>query len=156
MSKKVLVLSLVIVLALFMVDFQVQAQARQGDVGIGIQSSYAFWGTGGLSIIYDMRPDASIQGIFGVGGGRQAIEGRYLHRFRQEAYWDGYGFGSAGIYSNGSTGFIWGGGIGAEYDIRGLDETLPPISLNADVGGMVRDGFDDLDVQLRTGFHYRF
>ena len=156
MVKKSLIISLVVVLAFFMMNFQVQAKSQQGSVGIGIQSSYAFWGSGGLSIIYDMRPDASVQGIFGISGNRQSFEGRYIHRFRQEAYWDGYAFGSAGIYSGHNTGFIWGGGIGMEYDIRGLEATFPPISLNADVGGMVRDGLEDFDVQLRTGFHYRF
>ncbi len=156
MLKKGLIISLILVFTFFLVNFQVQAQAQPGSIGIGLQSSYAFWGSGGLSIIYDLRPDASIQGIFGIGARRQSIEGRYLYRFRQEAYWDGYAFGSAGIYSGPNTGFLLGGGIGIEYDIRGVDGTLPPISLNADIGGMIRDGLDDFNVQLRAGFHYRF
>ncbi len=156
MMKKGIIILLVCLLAFFAVDFRARAQTQQGSIGIGIQSSYAFWGSGGLSLIYDMRPDASVQGIFSTGGRRQAIEGRYLQRFRQEAHWDGYVFGSAGIYSDNDIGFIWGGGTGMEYDIRGLDATFPPISLNADVGAMVRDGLEDFDVQLRTGFHYRF
>lgn len=156
MFKKGLIISLVLILAFFMVNFQAQAQSQPGSIGIGLQSSYAFWGSGGLSIIYDIRSDASIQGIFGIGARRQSIEGRFLHRFRQELYWDGYAFGSAGIYSGDRTGFLLGGGIGIEYDIRGLDGTLPPISLNADIGGIARDGLADFSVQLRTGFHYRF
>ncbi len=156
MIKKGLIISLVLILAFFLTGFQAQAQAQPGSIGIGLQSSYAFWGSGGLSVIYDLSPAASIQGIFGIGARRQSFEGRYLHRFRQEAFWDGYTFGSAGIYSGPSTGFLLGGGIGIEYDIRGIDGTLPPISLNADIGVIARDGLADFNVQLRTGFHYRF
>ncbi len=157
MIKKGLIVILVCFLTFFAASFSTQAQSQQGDMGIGIQSSYAFWGSGGLSFIYDMRPDASVQAILGTGGrGRNAIEGRYLHRFRQEAYWDGYAFGSAGIYSDSDLGFLWGGGVGIEYDLRGLEATFPPVSINADVGAMARDGLEDFDVQLRTGFHYRF
>jgi hypothetical protein len=152
MLKKGLIISLALILSLSIMNVSVQART-EGDYRIGVQSA----GPSALSGIYDLSSDTSIQGIIGLGSKSQTLEGRFLYRFRQEIDWNAYGFGSVGLYSNSnSNGFVGGVGIGAEYDLQALDKSLPPMSVNADVGLMVQDDIDSFKNQISIGLHYRF
>lgn len=162
MLKKGIIITLTLMFSLFIMSNFAQAQNqrgnyRKGNYRIGLQSSTLFKGTAGVSMVYDMNIDTSIQGIFSLGSSSQIVEGRVLYRFHQQREWNAYGFGSAGIYnSSDSSDFIGGGGVGVEYDIKTLDRTLPPVSVNADVGLIVLDNFSSFNNKINIGFHYRF
>ena len=65
------------------------------------------------------------------------------------------GFQSSTLFQ-GTAGLIGGAGIGVEYDIQALDHTLPPVSVNADVGLIVLDDLSSFNNKIRISFHYRF
>ena len=155
--KKEMIITLTLIFSLFIMGNLAQAQTQRGNYRIGIQSSNLFRGTAGASVIYDMDVDTSIQGIISLGSRSQIFEGRVLYRFYQKMNWNSYGFGSAGIYNNSdSNGFIGGAGIGIEYDIKALDRTFPPVSVNADIGLIFLDDLSSYNNKIRIGFHYRF
>ena len=155
--KKGMIITLTLLFSLIIIGNLAQAQTQRGNYRIGIQSSTLFKGTAGFSVIYDKSVDTSIQGIFSLGSRSQIFEGRFLYRFYQKKNWNAYGFGSAGIYNTfDSPGFIGGAGIGVEYDIKALDRSLPPVSVNADVGLIVLDDLSSFNNKIRIGFHYRF
>ena len=155
--KKGLIITFILLFGFFIMSNLAQAQTQRMNYSIGFQSSTLFKGTAGASVIYDMNVDTSIQGIFSLGSRSQIVEGRVLYRFYQKRYWNAYGFGSGGIYNiSDSPGFIGGGGIGVEYDIKGLDRSLPPVSVNADVGLIVLDDLSSINNKIRIGLHYRF
>ena len=157
MLKKLMIISLVVLFSLSLMENSVEAQTNVGGYRVGLQSSYRARGSLGLSVIYDRDITNSFQGILSVGSNTQTLEGRYLNRFKLENLWNTYSFVAAGLYNGpNNTGFLGGGGIGVEYDIQALEATLPPVSINADLGVFVTDLFNSFDPRISIGFHYRF
>ena len=124
--KKGMIITLTLLFSLIIIGNLAQAQTQRGNYRIGFQSSTLFQGTAGVSAIYDIDVDTSIQGIFSLGSRSQIFEGRVLYRFHQKRDWNAYGFGSVGLYNIfDSPGLIGGAGIGVEYDIQALDHSFP-------------------------------
>ena len=114
-------------------------QGKTGDIYAGLE-----WY--GISGKYDVTDKVTAQAIFGAWGYNNltSITGRGIYKFKQKDYYDLYAFGA---------------GAGMEYDIRGLDNTLPAIYLNADIGLQYANfsyygGFSGLGIGL--GIHYKF
>jgi len=133
--------------------------ADKGDIYAGLE-----WY--GLSGKYDVTNKVTAQAIVGVWGYADltSITGRGIYKFKQKDYYNLYGYGSATSWSwdngyNKETVVGFGAGGGIEYDIRGLDQSLPPIFLNADLGIQYANfsyygGFGG--VGLGLGVHYKF
>ena len=157
MLKKLMIISLAFLFSLSLMVNIAEAQTNLEDYRIGLQSSYHFRSALGLSVIYDLDITNSIQGILSFSSRTQTIEGRYLNRFEIENFWNAYSFAAAGLQSGpNNTSLLGGGGVGIEYDIQAFEASLPPISVNADLGIYVTDSFDSFNPRLSTGFHYRF
>ena len=133
--------------------------AESGDIYAGLE-----WY--GLSGKYDVSDKITAQAIVGAWGYNNltSITGRGIYKVKQKNYYDlyAYGSGTSWMWDNGfqkETVFGFGAGGGIEYDIRGLDQSLPAIYINADLGLQYANfsyygGFGGLGLGL--GVHYKF
>ena len=133
--------------------------AKEGDKYLGLQ-----WY--GLSGKYDITDNLSAQAIVGLWGytGLTSVTGRINYKFKEQNFYNLYGYGSvtAWSWSNSlydETVFGFGAGVGAEYDIRGINRNFIPLFLSADLGLQVASfdhygGFAGLGLGL--GVHYKF
>ena len=112
----------------------------------------------------DINETISAQAILGFLGVVNTFAGRGLYRFRQEDYWDLYGYGMVGMWRY-NTRFIeaenrlgLGAGAGIQYDWRVLDPNLPPIFWNLEIGfGYVNFNHYNFNmISFGAGVHYRF
>lgn len=102
------------------------------DLYIGFQATPP---SSGVSIRKDLSNTVSIQGIFDILGDQRSYSGRGIYKFQDNLFWDIYGFGEAGIWNwdrgyqrpKDENAFGYGLGIGAEYDLRGLDSNFIPL-----------------------------
>lgn len=150
-----------IIVAVFCVFVIVPAEtAERGQYGLGFQSSFPAWGLSGM---YDLNRDISLQAILGPLGNLNTFAGRGLYRFQHEDDWNLYGYGMLGIWTHSFIGETFssigfGFGAGLEYDWRAFSEDLPPLFWNLELGV----GFVDLDhynfstLMIGVGVHYRF
>jgi len=135
------------------------ASAKQGDTYLGLQ-----WY--GLSGKYEVTDKISAQAIVGLWGytGLTSITGRLNYKFKEKKDYNLYGYGSLSswswsnaYYSETVIGF--GAGVGAEYDIRGIDRSFIPLFLSVDIG-LQAASFDYYGsfagVGIGTGIHYKF
>ena len=133
--------------------------AKSGDIYAGLE-----WY--GISGKYDVSDKITAQAIVGAWGYNNltSITARGIYKFKQKDDYAlyGYGSGTSWTWDNGftkETVFGFGAGGGIEYDIRGLDRSLPAIYLNADLGLQYANfryygGFGGLGIGL--GVHYKF
>ena len=133
--------------------------AETGDIYAGLE-----WY--GISGKYDVTDKITAQAIVGAWGYNNltSITGRGIYKFKQKDDYSLYGYGALTSWTwdngfNKETIFGFGAGAGIEYDIRGLDRTLPAIYLNADAGLQYANfshygGFGGLGLGL--GIHYKF
>lgn len=131
--------------------------------GVGFQGTFPAWGISGTIGITD---DITGQLILGPFGFLQTYAGRGLYQFREEPYWEMYGFGMLGVWTynygfnrrNTETSLGIGAGAGIQYDWRVLDDQLPPIFWNLELGlGFVNfDNYNFGNILIGTGVHYRF
>ena len=132
--------------------------------GIGFQSS---WPSYGISGLYDLSEQITLQGIIGAFGTVTNFGVRGLYRFQTEDKYDLYGFGTAGMWSydysvdtENVVGF--GGGAGVELDWRRIltpeDNSFPPLFSSIDIGFVLAnfEHYDFSGVTIGGGFHYRF
>lgn len=169
-KKHVSLAAVVVLLLIFVSNVSFAQQQEETKYGIGLQFSFPAWGLSGM---IDLKEDVSIQGIFGLFGDLTTIAGRGLYRFRQEPYWNIYGYGMLGIWSYPYTeleGWSWeektettlgfGVGVGIEYNWQAWDEELPPIWYNAEFGiGSVnfdKANYNFSTMMLGAGAHYKF
>ena len=135
--------------------------AKEGDWYGGLQLS-------GLSVKKDISHTSTLQGIvntFGYGYDVTVLgfTGRYINKIKQEKnynfYWvAGAGFLTASSSDVSETAFHGEAGIGAEYDIRGLDRDFIPLFLSAEVdaGFVTVSGYGGAGVGIDLGIHYKF
>ncbi|MCF6245622.1 MAG: hypothetical protein L3J43_11390 [Sulfurovum sp.] len=134
--------------------------AKEGDFYAGLQ-----WY--GLSGKYDVTDQITAQAIVGLWGysSLKSITGRVNYKFIQKNHTDFYAYGSLSSWSWSSsvygdeTVFGFGAGVGAEYDIRGINRNFIPLFISADIGVQVAsfdhyDNFAGLGIGL--GVHYKF
>ena len=133
--------------------------AESGDIYAGLE-----WY--GLSGKYDVTDKVTAQAIVGAWGYNNltSITGRGIYKFKQKDHYNlyGYGSGTSWMWDNGfqkETIFGFGAGGGIDYDIRGLDQSLPAIYINADIGLQYANfsyygGFGGIGLGL--GVHYKF
>ena len=133
--------------------------AESGDFYAGVERY-------GISGKYDFIDKVTAQAIVGAWGFNNltSITGRGLYKFKEQDFYDLYGYGSltSWTWDNGfdsETVFGFGGGVGIEYNIQGLDRDLPPIFISADGGLQVANfsrygGFGGLGIGF--GVHYKF
>jgi hypothetical protein len=138
--------------------------AESGRFGVGLQSS---WPSYGLSGIYDMSDQITLQAVVGALGTVTNLGARALYRFNQQEKYNLYGFGTAGLWRYDYTidtesvvGF--GGGAGIELDWREIispeDGSFPPLYSSFDLGFVLAD-FDHYNFSgfsFGGGLHYRF
>jgi hypothetical protein len=144
------------------------SSAQEGDsqtrFGIGFQSSWPAYGISGL---YDLNEQITLQGIIGAFGTVTNLGVRGLYRFQTEDKYDLYGFGTAGLwsydYSIDTENVIgFGGGAGIELDWRRIltpdDNSFPPLFSSIDIGFVVADFeyYDFSGLVIGGGIHYRF
>lgn len=129
--------------------------------GAGFQSTFPAWGLSGMMAVTD---EVDLQLILGPFGGLSTYAARGLYTFRDNDFWDLYGYGMLGVWNHSTLrvrnetvlGFGVGGGI--QYDWRVFNDELPPLFWNLELGfGRVNfDYYDFNSVMLGTGVHYRF
>jgi hypothetical protein len=159
-------------LLIFLLPFSLTAQDNGNDspdspltqetrFGLGFQSTYPAWGISGT---YDINEQVTLQAVISPFGVVGALAGRALYNFKQDDYWNFYGYGMAGLWRHGRFGTInesalgLGAGAGFQFDWRGFDDDLPPILWNIELGGAFID-FDHYNyspIVFGGGFHYRF
>lgn len=134
--------------------------ANDSKFRLGLQGTHF---VGGLSGILDFSNPWALQAVLDVGADAIAI--RVLNRFHQEQYWNAYLNGTLGIWGDDhrywidhnhyyhDSDFGVGFGIGIEYDWRGLDESLPPIGWNIELGASV---VPDFNLDIGIGVHWKF
>jgi len=166
--------SLIGILAFFSIGGNVVFAEENADTryGVGFQSSWPAWGLSGM---FDVNEDISVQGILGFIGDLKTYAGRGLYRFRKEDGWNAYGYGLIGAWSYTGIKFTgysfeettetvmgFGAGVGIEYDWRNWmgNSDLPPIMWNVELG-IASVSFDEVDYDFSTfmfgvGAHYRF
>lgn len=142
-------------------DTTSQAQFEPTRFGVGFQST---WPAFGLSGMMDITETITAQAVFGFFGSFTTVTGRGLYHFRQEEFWDMYGYGMLGLWRY-NTRFIEaenslgiGVGAGIQYDWRALDSNLPPIYWSIELG-ISYFSFEEFDfnfITFGTGIHYRF
>jgi hypothetical protein len=136
--------------------------AKEGDWYGGVQLS-------GLSAKYDISNDSTVQGIVNFWGYGYDIDvfsftGRYIRKVKQEKNYNLYWVAGAGVTtvsaSNSTLGTAFHGeaGVGAEYDIRGLDRDFIPLFISAeiDAGFVSVSGYGGAGVGIDIGLHYKF
>jgi hypothetical protein len=137
---------------------------QRGQFGVGFQASFPAYGISGL---YDINREISIQAIFGFFGNLQTYAGRGQYRFAGDDAWNAYGYGMLGIWrysfrflgatsSESALGF--GVGAGIEYDWRIWYPDFPPIVWNIEfgIGHAGLDHYSFSSFMFGAGFHYRF
>ncbi len=152
MKQKLTLIALVIVILLFTLSPNTQAQ--DSKYRLGLQGTHF---VAGLSGIYDFSPPWAMQGVidFGV----DAFAFRVLNRFHNETYWNAYGLGTIGIWDKGNgndddkSALGLGFGVGVEYDWRGLSPSLPPIGWSLELGASI---IPDFDLDFGIGIHWKF
>ena len=133
--------------------------AKEGEFLIGLESY-------GLSAKYDVTDKITAQGIVGVWGydNLTTMTARGLYKFHEKENYDFYGYGAISSWSwdnayYDETVIGFGAGVGAEYDIRGIDPDFIPLYVSADLGFQVASfehygGFSGLGIGF--GIHYKF
>jgi len=130
------------------------ATPESGKFGLGIQLTSPHYG---LSGIYNHSEEISFQGVIGTGYWG-SIGGRILYRFEKKEFYNLYGYGALGLYTQGysnyyfSSGFSLGAGAGIEYNWKGLSEDLPPVFTNLEAG--LSSVYPHINIGV--GFHYYF
>ena len=155
MTHKIIFLPLAMLLL-----FSTKINAKEGDFYAGLESY-------GLSAKYDVTNKVTAQGIIGVWGYQNnltSITGKGIYKFKEKGHYDLYGYGAITSWSwdNGyqdETVIGFGAGVGAEYDIRGIDPDFIPLYLSGNIGLQVASfkyysGFSGLG--LGFGLHYKF
>jgi len=136
--------------------------AYEGDWYGGAQLS-------GLSLKYDLTNDTTAQGIVNFWGYGYNVDvlsftGRYIKKVKQARNYNFYWAAGAGITTisgsntNLGTAFHGEAGIGAEYDIRGIDKDFVPIFISGelDAGFVSVSGYGGAGIGLDVGLHYKF
>ncbi len=131
--------------------------------GVGFQGTFPAWGISGTMMFTDEITGQLILGPFGY---LQTYAARGLYQFRDETYWDLYGFGMLGLWTynygfnrqSTESSLGLGAGAGIQYDWRAWNDELPPIYWNVELGlGYVNlDRYNFGSVLFGTGVHYRF
>ena len=138
--------------------------------GVGFQATFPAYGLSGM---YHLNDEASVQGMFGIFGDLKTYSGRYLYRFSHDKAWNMYGYGSVGFFTYTSLvldGFVlkektetvpgFGAGAGVEYSWQAFNPNLPPLWSNLELGfGSVN--FNEVNFNFSTfslgaGIHYYF
>lgn len=109
-------------------------EVREGRMGVGLQLT---WPTYGLSGMFDVSDQISVQAVVGTAGYGLALTGRGLYRLGRQEYFRPYAYGEAGMwtgYSHWGTVPNFGFGGGVEADIRQLLPEAPPVYLAFEAG----------------------
>lgn len=161
MTSSILVVGLTA--AILVLTLAEDLRAEEGKYRLGLQGAHFL---AGLSGVMEISDEWAAQGIIDLGV--DAFAFRLLNRFHQETYWNAYGEGTVGFwtdhnhrrwgrwdddYNSGRSDIGLGVGIGIEYDWRKLDPSLPPIGWNIELGANVVPA---VDLALGLGVHWKF
>ncbi|HHJ18466.1 MAG TPA: hypothetical protein ENJ84_01330 [Gammaproteobacteria bacterium] len=158
---------LILLIAVSVIFLSSSASARDwrsdgdGKYSAGLQSSFMSYGPSGKIHLNDKL---TLQGIIGALGTLTSFSARGLYKFVDfEPHWNMYGFGQLGVWTysgiSNETVFGYGGGVGMEWGLRNIRESMPPVSFSVEAGfGVIN--FDDYTgfstFNLGSGVHYRF
>jgi hypothetical protein len=133
------------------------------DIYAGFQSS---WPSHGLSVKMDFNDKVTGQAVVGFFGDLNNYSVRGIYKFKKEAFYNLYGYGSLGLWTWDSDYASWddesvvgfGGGAGFEYDLRGIDRSFIPLFVNAELGLNIAnfDHYNYNSIGLGLGVHYKF
>ncbi len=156
MTKRIIVILLVVSIGVFAAAQTLQAQEE--SIGVGVQYQYPSFGLSGM---FDVTEDVTVQGTVGFIGTVQTYGVRGLYHFTSDTFWRAYGYGEVGLINwqvAGDTETSFGGGIGAgvEYGLQAFNEELPPVYYNANVGVVTNDYFDGFSMNFGTGVMFKF
>ena len=145
-------------------------EPEKGDVGIGVQASYPFYG---LSMIFNIKDKVGIQGIFGSVSRYKSLSGRILLYLKNESNHSVYAFGLYGSYGyeemslNFDTYELeektkstlgYGFGFGVEYTNFNVTNRIPIwINLEICYGNIDFGHHSDIDISatiVGAGIHY--
>ncbi len=143
---------------------QSNAENQDSPFGIGFQSS---WPSYGISGLYDMSDQITVQAVIGALGTVTNFGGRLMYRFQTAPVYDLYGFGSVGYlgydYGFGSEGVVgFGGGAGIELDWASIFESaeggFPPLYTSIELGFMLAnfEHYNWSGFSMGGSLHYRF
>jgi hypothetical protein len=139
-----------------------QAADSDSKYAAGFQSTGYSYGLSGKMEISD---EITAQGIIGLFGDLSSYSVRGLYNLKSDTHWDAYAYGSAGMWSYDSSFddfdenvFVFGSGVGIEYDWRAFAPELPPVYWNLELGLNVGsfDYYDFSALSFGVGAHYRF
>jgi hypothetical protein len=140
-----------------------EPQAREGRAGVGFQFT---WPTYGLSGMYDLDDEWSVQAVFGIAGFGLSITGRGLYRFERQDQYRPFAYVELGRWSDyGAWGTVphFGFGGGVEVDVRDFIPDAPALYATFEGGlnlGFHRDpelgSRNALRLQIGPSLHYRF
>lgn len=159
MKRNILIVSVTTLILL--VSLIGSSQAADSKFRLGFQGTHFL---GGLSGILKISDPWALQGVLDFGVDAFAL--RILNRFHRERFWNAYGEGTVAFWGDNDH-RSWGRwenhhdndalglglGIGVEYDWRGLNESLPPIGWNIELGVNI---IPDLDPAIGLGVHWKF
>lgn len=138
-------------------------EVREGNLGVGLQLT---WPTYGLSGMFDVSDNISVQGVVGTAGYGLALTGRGLYRLARQELFRPYAYGEAGMWTGyGGWGTVpnFGAGAGVEVDIRQFIVDGPPIYAAFEAGlnmTIYSDSFlgsgSFTRFQMGPSVHYRF
>ncbi len=149
----------------------VRTGKKAGEWSFGLQAAPL---TFGLSLIYAITPDWSVQGVVTPEGGDAGVLFRVLRRTSQARYWSSYLFAgyadgeSEVFFSDDDEGIAATAGLGVEWSWQAKNPNHPPLSWSFEFGLGYRDQdtddddffFDDeedgLFLALGWGIHYTF
>lgn len=131
------------------------------DTSIGFQNTlYAT----GVSIKKPLAEKISFQGVAGITGAVQSLQGRTIYHIKKDSVWSPYAYGSVGVWSvstafSSGSGALFGIGGGSDYSLGNLDASLQNWSASAELslgtanfGGLVSSS----SLALGLGLHYKF
>jgi len=158
----VAVLGMLVLLALAVPQRALAQYDSASPFGIGFQSA---WPSYGISGLYDVNEQITVQAIIGALGTVTNFGGRGIYRFQIEPKYNLYGFGTVGLWRYDYTidtesvvGF--GGGAGVELDWRRIleDDSFPPLYTSLDLSFVLAnfEYYNFSGISTGGGVHYRF
>lgn len=123
-------------------------------------------GAAGLSFKAQMNQDFGVQLIADPFGSYKTAVVRGLFDLQQGPSWKAFAYGDGALHitDNDGTrgidtlGLGLGAGLGVQYDIRGLEPSLPAVAVSLDIGGAAEFYNNDVPIYFTSSFgiHYHF
>lgn len=167
MKKRIFTLVILAGLLIFQQVLPAQNSGEKfpnGRYGIGFQR--ITWNSWGVSVMFNLTPQISLEGLYGLIGDRDGFGFRGLYRFLRFSNANLYGYGLIGGETVGEwgvkdeTGLLIGAGGGIEYNFIRIMDSPVSIGIHVEMGvenlsGYVFINADYTSFIYSAGFHIR-